>query len=194
MTLLLRLLTLTGLLALAACGGYPGDPPPASDQQVTRLERDIRALGPDVDPEEATRAARIAHDYTHQLAREYQITDGPIVHNTKVNMGLKPRGLCWHWAKDIEERLNRENFRTLELHRAIANHDSLRLEHSTAIISRKGDSMYDGIVLDGWRDGGVLFFARVEDDTRYDWLPRNEVLAAKLGHDRAQALLAAVDD
>ncbi len=194
MPLFLRLLTLTGLLALAACGGYPGGPPPPSDARVAQLARDIRALGPGVDPEEAQRAARIAHDYTYQLAQEYQITDGPIIHNTKVNMGIKPRGLCWHWAKDIEERLKEENFQTLDLHRAIANADSIRLEHSTAIISRRGDSMYDGIVLDGWRDGGVLFFARVKDDTRYEWFPRAEVLAAKLGHDRAQALLATVED
>ena len=194
MPLFLRLLTLTGLLALAACGGHPGGPPPPSGGQVAQLAREIRALGPDVDPEEAQRAARIAHDYTHQLAQEYQITDGPILHNTKVNMGIKPRGLCWHWAKDIEERLKAERFDTLELHRAIANADSIRLEHSTAIISRRGDSMYDGIVLDGWRDGGVLFFARVEDDTRYDWFPRAEVMAAKLGRDRAQALLTTSND
>src|SRR6056297_3326727 len=195
MPVFMRLLALLGLMALTACATPRADgPPPGTAQDVARLERAILSLGPEVDPEEAQRAARIAYEYTHQLAREYQITDPAIIHNTKVNMGLKPRGLCWHWAKDIEERLNRENFTTLQLHRAIANADNVRLEHSTAIISRRGDNMYDGIVLDPWRKGGVLFWVRLPDDTRYEWYPRAEVLAAKLGHDRAQALLATIGE
>jgi len=194
MTLLIRLVALLALLLLAACAAHPNGPPPGTPQDKARLEQAILALGPGIDPAEASSAARIAYDHTHQLSREYQITDPAIIHNTKVNMGLKPRGLCWHWAKDIEDRLNRENFATLQLHRAIANADNVRLEHSTAIISRRGDNMYDGIVLDPWRKGGVLFWARLPDDTRYEWYPRAEVLAAKLGHDRAQALLATIGE
>jgi len=194
MTLLIRLVALLALPLLAACAAHPNGPSPGTPQDKARLEQAILAMGPGIDPVEASRAAQIAYDHTHQLAQSYQITDPPLVHNTKVNMGLKPRGLCWHWAKDIEERLNRENFATLQMHRAIANADNIRLEHSTAIISRAGDSMYDGLVLDPWRKGGVLFWARLPDDTRYDWYPRNEVLAAKLGHDRAQALLATIGE
>ena len=63
-------------------------------------------------------------------------------------MGLKPRGLCWHWAEDIERRLRAEDFQTLDLHRAIANANNIRIEHSTTIVSRRGDGMYDGLVLD----------------------------------------------
>jgi hypothetical protein len=83
-------------------------------------------------------------------------------------MGLKPRGLCWHWARDIEARLKQENFQTLELHRAVANSDNVfRLEHSTAVISRRGDTFAQGIVLDPWRkdcpaspQGASLFHAQ----------------------------------
>ena len=71
------------------------------------------ALGPEVDPDEAARAAEIAFSYTRELAIQYQITDPPLIHNTKVNMGLKPRGLCWHWAEDMERRLKAEGFQTL---------------------------------------------------------------------------------
>lgn len=148
--------------------------------QADALGAAIVRLGDGVDPEEAARAARISYAYTQQLAREYQITDPPLIHNTKVNMGLRPRGLCWHWAKDIETRLKRENFQTLVIHRAVANADNpFRLEHSTAIISRRGDNLHDGIVLDPWRMGGPLHWARTRDDTRYDWQPRDEVLARK---------------
>ena len=161
-------------------GAAPGD--------VAALERAILALGPGVDGGEAARAARIAYAHTAELARAYQIADSPVIHNTKVNLGLKPRGLCWHWAHDIEKRLKAEGFRTLVVHRAVANFDApFRLEHSTAILSRHGDPYTAGIVLDPWRLGGELFWAPVAEDTRYDWRPRDEVLALKRSRATARA-------
>jgi len=166
-------LTTLAILGLGACSSAP----PARSDDAARLAAQIQALGPEVDPEEAQRAARIAYTYTAQLAQEYQITDPPLIHNAKVNKGLRPRGLCWHWAEDMERRLKQEEFRTLTLHRAIANADNpFRIDHSTAIISRRGDSMYDGVVLDPWRYGGVLFWSPLREDTRYDWVPRDIVL------------------
>ncbi|WP_170368128.1 hypothetical protein [Ruegeria arenilitoris] len=166
-------LTTLVILGLGACSSAP----PARSDDVARLAAQIQALGPEVDPEEARRAARVTYAYTAKLAQEYQITDPPLIHNAKVNKGLRPRGLCWHWAEDIERRLKQENFRTLTLHRAIANADNpFRIDHSTAIISRRGDSMYDGVVLDPWRYGGVLFWSPLREDTRYEWVPRDIVL------------------
>ncbi|WP_170348011.1 MULTISPECIES: hypothetical protein [Ruegeria] len=161
------------LLTLGACAS----PPPSTGDEVQRLASEIRSLGPDIDPEEADRAARIAYSYTAQLVQEYEITDPPLIHNAKVNKGLRPRGLCWHWAEDIERRLKQENFQTLDLHRAIANADNpFRIDHSTAIISRRGETMYDGVVLDPWRYGGVLFWSPLIEDTKYEWVPRDVVL------------------
>lgn len=173
-----RIVALLSLVVVAACAAAPEDRIPEPDE-VARLAASIRALGPEVDPEEAERAARVAYASTRELAQEYQITDPPLIHNSKVNMGLKPRGLCWHWAEDMEARLKREQFQTLSLHRAIANADNLRLEHSTAIISSRGDGYEDGIVLDPWRKGGVLFWSPTREDTRYDWKPRAQVMAEK---------------
>lgn len=178
-----RLLWLLAMLSLAACAAVPQPEDADVDRrEVAGLARGILALGEGIDPEEAERAARIAYEHTRVLAREYRITDPPLIHNTKVNMGLRPRGLCWHWAEDIEARLLQENFRTLELHRAIAPPKPLQLEHSTAIISRRGDSLHDGMVLDPWRKGGVLHWVPTRADTRYDWRPRRVVMA-----ERAQA-------
>ena len=148
----------------------------------------IAGLGPGVDPDEAVRAARIAYRHTDDLARAYEITDPPLVHNTKVNMGLRPRGLCWHWAEDMEKRLAAEGFRTLSLHRAIANADNpYRIDHSTVIVSRRGDGMFDGLVLDPWREGGRLTWVGVREDDRYNWVPRQEVFARKRAERLAEA-------
>lgn len=178
---LLRLLPLLAALAAVACGIPPdGAPAPGAPAEVARLARAIEALGPEVDPEEAARAARIAYAHTYRLAEDYEIEDPPLVHNTKVNLGLKPRGLCWHWAEDMETRLAEERFETLDLHRAIANADNpFRIEHSTAIVSARGASMFDGIVLDPWRRGGVLFWEHTQADTDYGWRPRGLVLSEK---------------
>ena len=166
--------------ALAACGVAPEKRATASTLEVSQLALEIRALGENVDAEEAERAARIAYQHTRELAIQYQIVDPPLIHNTKVNMGLKPRGLCWHWAEDMEKRLKAENFKTLVLYRAIANADNpYRIDHSTAIIAAKGTGMYDGIVVDPWRKGGYLFWDQVRDDDRYEWVQRELVLDAK---------------
>ena len=198
---------LAAALLLAACGGDPAQttvqsrapigapelaapPDPAAFESlqghgnVLAMARAILALSPSVDPAEAARAARISYSHTAELARAYQITDPPLIHNFKVNRGLKPRGLCWHWAEDMEKRLKAEKFRTLDMHRAIANHDNARIDHSTAIISAKGATMFQGIVIDPWRKGGKLTWMRVADDGRYKWRPRAEVLAYYRERDR----------
>lgn len=177
----LRALAALTLVCLAACTPVPRYEEPVS-QRIAMLQAEILALGPGIDPAEAARAAQIAFDYSAHLKTEYEITDPPLIHNTKVNMGIKPRGLCWHWAEDMEIRLSQEGFRTLQMHRAIANDQHpILIAHSTAVISRRGDSMEQGIVLDPWRYGGTLFFGTVVEDTRYPWLPRQEVIAKRLG-------------
>lgn len=175
------LLTLLAALVLGGCGAVPSDGPPVPDRRdIAKLTQGIMALGPDVDPEEAARAAHIAYTYSRQLALQYQITDIPYIHNIKVNNGSRPRGLCWHWAEDIEARLVQENFRTLDMHRAIANSENpFVLEHSTAIISRRGATMSQGLVLDPWRKGGKLFWTPTLADPKYRWEPKAKVLAEK---------------
>ena len=169
---LLPLLLVLAALLLGGCVGGGGGPAavPLDQAEVAALERAIRGLGPQVDPEEASRAARIAYEYPRQLAREYGVTDPPLIHNTKVNMGLRPRGLCWHWAEDMQKRLGEEEFKTLSLHRAIATPETpFGGDHSTLIVSRRGDGIYEGIVLDPWRRGGLLYWAPTREDPDYAW-------------------------
>ncbi len=176
---IIRVLPLMALLALTACGSKPPQEI-LQDQKYLALAEMIENLGPGVDPEEARRAARIAIDYSLELKRQYRVTDPPLIHNMKVNMGLRPRGLCYQWADDLEARLRQENFRTLTLHRAIANSDRpFLIEHSTVIISRKGDPFEKGIVLDPWRYGGTLYWAPTLKDETYKWIPREKVFEAR---------------
>ena len=173
-----QVLTAFSVVAFLVLGA--GGPVDADRRDIDQLAMSIMALGPDVDPDEARRAAEIAYTHTRELAIAYEITDPPLIHNSKVNMGLRPRGLCWHWAEDMETRLDAEGFETLDMHRAIANADNpILIDHSTAIVSARGDTFKDGIILDPWRFGGKLFWSRLVDDARYEWHSREVVLAEK---------------
>ncbi len=158
-------------LVLAGCSAGPSE----TQGDVDDLAQSIQALGPEVDPNEARRAAEIAYSYSQQLKREYRVTDSAIVHNAKVINGFRERGLCNHWAEDMLKRLRQEEFRTLSLHWVTSPPTTFRIIHHSALISKAGDSMYQGIILDPWRYGGDLFWAPVVDDTRYNWRPRMEV-------------------
>ncbi len=177
-----RLLAVFAFIITAGCATLPADGPPlASQNDISELGDAIKALGDKIDPAEAEMAAQIAMIYPNQLARQYGVTSGPMIHNTKVNQGLRPRGLCWHWADDLQNRLKQEDFKTLTLHRAIANSDSVFLiEHSTVIISQIGHGQDQGIVLDPWRNSGVLYWAPTLKDEKYTWIPRSDVFAKKL--------------
>ncbi|MEM1350872.1 MAG: hypothetical protein AAGF27_00930 [Pseudomonadota bacterium] len=164
------------MLAVGACAPVPDQIEPT---EIAALSRGIRALDPTVDPREAERAAYLAYTYSLQLREDYRITTSPILHNVKVNNGLRERGICVHWAEDIEARLNEEDFQTLQIHRAIAEGSEVRIDHSTAIISARGEGMNEGIVLDPWRRGGYLYWSPTLEDTRYFWEPRQLVLERK---------------
>ena len=186
MRLKVRFLAYLMALALAACGQPPESRQMGSVDDIRALEKAIIDLGPSVDPAEAARVAEIAYTHTRELAIAYQITDPPIIHNMKVNMGTRPRGLCWHWAEDMEKRLLAENFQTLDVLRAIANADvNFRIDHSTALVAPKGKTIREAMILDPWRFGGTLFWSETPADTRYDWVPQKDVIAW-----RRQRLLA----
>jgi len=89
--------------------------------------------------------------------------------------------LCFHYATDMQARLEQEGFKTLEILRAIAEPTKAFhfIDHSTAVIAARGDGIYDGVVLDAWRYGGDLFWSPTVEDTRYGWEPRMQVLERK---------------
>ena len=171
------------LVLLAGCAGMRDAPPVAArvpayenEQKITALSATIIALGDRVDPDEALRAAEVAVRYPLQLAEQYELTTPPLWHNTLVNLGLKPRGLCVHWTRDLLTRLRELRLSTLKTHWGVANSDAIfRIEHSTAIITMRGEPMESGIVLDPWRNSGRLFWAKVSEDREYEWRPLADV-------------------
>lgn len=190
-----RLFVLNGLMGLAVAGcaaprqdmsqpsasfAASGGAGEGQVAKIAALGTAIKALSPTIAALEADRIAQIAVRDPLQWAALWDVTDPPLIHNIKVNQGLKPRGLCKEWADDLQKRMATEAFQTVSWHRAIANHDNLRIEHSTLIVSAKGASMREGIVLDPWRQGqGRLYYVKVSEDPKYRWEERQKVFAFK---------------
>ncbi|WP_319546483.1 hypothetical protein [Ruegeria conchae] len=159
-------------LALAGCASAPTT---TGSNDVDNLTLAIQQLGPEVDPREARRAAEISYAYSSQLKQDWKVTDPAIIHNAKVINGFREKGLCNDWAQAMTTRLKQESFRTLDLHWVTSPPTAFRIIHHSALISAKGAPMDEGIILDPWRNSGVLFWAPVREDTKYNWRPRLEV-------------------
>ena len=134
------------------------------------LQRELAALVETADAEESHLLAEAAIRQSRSLAAEYRLAHPPILHNLLVNLGLKERGLCWHWTEDLLDRLGELPLPSYQLHWGIAHRGKLFREHNSVIVTARGREFATGIVLDAWRDSGELYWASVARDS-YPWEP-----------------------
>lgn len=170
-----------GLLALLSCADAERAVAPDAaavaaqdavelDRKTAEVTKALLALGPSVDPDEAERAARVAVRDPLDWAKAWRMTDPPLIHNFKVVHGLREKGVCQDFADAMHRALQAEGFRSLQIHRALANARNLRLEHTTVVLTARGQPMEQGVILDPWRLGqGRLWFGRVSADDRFAW-------------------------
>jgi hypothetical protein len=114
--------------------------------------------------------AEAALRQSRALAIEYGMTHPPQLHNVLVNLGLKRRGLCWHWTEDLLDRLAALPLESYELHWGTAYRGRLFREHNTVVVTARGRAFETGVVLDPWRESGELYWGLVRED-RYPWEP-----------------------
>ncbi len=142
---------------------------PADNQKIEKLYQEIMSLGPRIVEKEARFVAREAVLYPKILANRYKLMSPPLYHNVLVNYGKRPRGLCYQWTRDMGLQINKP-MKSLQFYHAVAFRRNYWKEHSTLVVTAKGKSVSDGIVLDPWRNSGVLFWKHVKDDKKYPWV------------------------
>ncbi len=162
------------LLGGCVSGRTPANTTRASEPSIQSLCQDIRGLSPSVDPHEARALADVALNRALDLADQYRVVKPASLHNVFVNLGLKERGLCYHFADDLLERLRQVALSTLEVHRVVSKPNA-RHEHNALVVSAKNRPLQEGILLDAWRHGGRLFWIRVPADKPYKWEPRTDL-------------------
>ncbi len=147
----------------------------AHREKVESLQIDLAALTHQSELPEARRVAETAVMYSIQLADHYRLVRPPILHNVLIRIGLKDRGLCYHWTEDLIKRLESLELKNYQLHWGVAHRGSELREHNSVVITANGQAFDRGIVLDPWRNSGDLYWSSVETD-RYPWqeLPPSE--------------------
>ena len=139
---------------------------------INHLKKEINNLSKNIDKNEALKVASVAILYSKHLANEYELVTPPLYHNSLIQMGFKKRGLCFHFAEDLIKELKKQELKTLDLH-WVVHAKTQYWEHSSIVVSAKGKSIQDGIILDAWRNSGELFWSSFKDDTRYKWIEDN---------------------
>jgi hypothetical protein len=166
-------LVIVAIAGFVGCAGAGIDTPPEfpPPDRTARLQHDLRALSADSDPAEARLLAETALARTAVLAARFRMVRPALLHNTLVNVGLKQRGLCWHWTEDLLAELRQLRLEGYDLHWGIAHPGRLFREHNSLIVTARGDALADGLVLDPWRESGTLYWVAVSED-HYPWEPR----------------------
>jgi hypothetical protein len=178
-TFLLAVILLGGCLSAHQTGhpttGIDHRQVEAYREKIGLLQDDLAALNQQADLFEAGQVAETAITYANQLIEEYQLVRPAILHNVLIRVGLKDRGLCYHWTEDLLKRLQSLDLRTYQLHWGVAHRGSELREHNSVVITARGQAFDKGLVLDPWRNSGDLYWALIKSD-RYPWkeLPPSE--------------------
>ena len=140
----------------------------ASDEySIKALRKTLVALASDVDPGEAELLSVTAHTTARSLAREYRVVLNPEFTVFLVNVGMRKRGWCGHWAQDIGARLKELKLKTLVLHWGEA-YPGTSSENNCLVVTARNQSFENGIIIDGWRRAGRLFWCQVKKDDEYE--------------------------
>jgi hypothetical protein len=131
------------------------------------LARQIAALSPKVDGNEATLLANCAYATVSRLRREYHMFGTPIFNNFLIYHGLRQRGYCYHWTEDLLLALDALKLKTLELHWGETYPGTWR-ENNCVVVTAKGQPFDHGMILECWRHLGHLRWNLVpSDEDRY---------------------------
>lgn len=143
-----------------------------SQSKVTKLSTSLYTLG--ASQKESIKLSRDIFQKTMLLTTEFELTSPPLWHNTLVNIGVRKKGLCYHWSDTLYLYLSTQGYTSVEFHLVVANIGEYLWEHNALVVVKKGGKIEEGIVVDPWRDSGKLYFSKVNEDRKYKWLHRSE--------------------
>jgi len=138
------------------------------ERSIRDLSKALATLSPSVDPAEADLLSMTAHTTARSLRQKYRVVLNPEFQNFLINVGLRDRGYCGHWTRDIGEHLKELKLKTLVLHWG-AYSPGRSGESNCMVITARDQPFQDGIVIDGWRRAGRLYWSKVTKDDEYKW-------------------------
>ena len=157
-----------GILILLALAALATAASARDERSIRDLAKALATLAPDVDPAEAQLVSVTTHTTARSLKQKYRVVLNPEFQNFLINIGLRDRGYCGHWTRDIGERLKELRLKTLVLHWG-AYEPGRSGESNCIVVTARNQPFEQGIVLDGWRRAGRLYWAKVPKDDEYKW-------------------------
>lgn len=136
--------------------------------EIVKVTKALMALGPNIDPTEARLLAHEAVNYPKVLANQYNLVKPAYFQNVLVNYGYRENGLCWQWTRDMAKHIQARKWKSFDFFHATANRRRYN-EHNSLVVSAKGKGVREGLLLDPWRDSGILFWSRATEDPKYYW-------------------------
>ena len=155
------------LILLNGCGSvvYKQLDTPKDEAKIQQLKNELLTVSNN--EQEAAKLAKTAVIYPKVLANRYQLVSPPLYHNFLVNIGERKRGLCFHFVEDLMQEINKTHYKSFNFRWGRANANKLD-EHNVIVVTGNiNNNFQDGIILDGWRNSGDLFFCKVKNDPKY---------------------------
>ncbi len=149
-------------------------PPLPSEMRTTQLSKLLQSLDKNIPQDEAMHLSQDIFHKTQKLTKEFELTSPPLFHNSLVHIGIREKGLCYHWSDALYMYLSQKKYPHFEFHLVGANIGEYFSEHNALVVVVKNGSIENGILVDPWRDSGKLYFSRIVEDKKYKWKHREE--------------------
>lgn len=117
---------------------------------------------------EATRIALTLFSKTKQLKKQFRMSSIPTWQNIQIDLKMKSRGECHHWARDLLEFLKPIDRQYFSITWA-ESRPKTQHEHNVAIVFPVGQEFTDGLLFDPWRTGGKPFWRAPLKDKHFYW-------------------------
>lgn len=118
---------------------------------------------------ETTLLSKEVFSYSKTLQKEYKLISPPLYHNFLVNLGVKKRGLCWHFTFDLLTHLKKQNYKSFDYYIVGANINDYWKEHNALLVTCQGCEIQKGVIIDLWRNSGEPYFVKFGFDSEYKW-------------------------
>ncbi len=145
---------------------------PVKKRQITELSILLQSLDMHITQKESQKLSKDIFAKREELTKVFEVTSPPQYHNFLVNVGLRKKGLCYHWSDALYSYLTAQNYTSFEFHLMGAHIGDYWREHNVLVVTAKGKAVEEGILIDPWRNPEALYFSKVSDDVKYLWVHR----------------------
>lgn len=165
----MRRYVFSGLLLVFSFTGCNLPSPAVSNHEVEALTQQLQSLDSHISHTEALTLSQEIFRTTTQLRQRFERTTPPLIHNFLVNVGIKEKGLCYHWSDALYLHLTKKHYPSYAFHLVGANIGEYFFEHNALVVIAKKGKIEQGVLIDPWRDRGRLYFSKLDQDSAYEW-------------------------